>query len=95
MMSHLPNDVHFAGFENTTLSGILETGTCYYLPEFEIKENKVGFRGYRFSTKVEKGKNKVIKKQIRKHEYRTPANGISRVSGMPNAHNSVVRGIYI
>jgi len=27
------------------------------------KENKVGFRGYRFSTKGEKGKIKVLKKR--------------------------------
>jgi hypothetical protein len=45
------------------LSGIPETDTSYCLTESEIKENKVGFRGDRFSTKVEKGKNKVIKKQ--------------------------------
>jgi len=34
------------------------------LPDYEIKENKVGFRGSRLSTKVEKGKNKVLKKNM-------------------------------
>jgi len=36
--------------------------------ESEIKENKVGIRGYRFS-KVEDGKNKVIKNKTRMHEF--------------------------
>ena len=57
-------NMHLAGFPYRTLSGNSKTRPGYLLPDYEIKENKVEFRGYRFSTKVEKGKNKVLKKNV-------------------------------
>jgi len=47
--------MQLACYAYRTLIGIMETSTSYCFPEFEIKENKVGFRGYRFSTKGEQG----------------------------------------
>ena len=52
------------GFANWTLRKNSDTRPGCKLPDYGIKENKVGFRGCRFSTEVEKWKNKVLKKTI-------------------------------
>jgi len=48
-------NMHLGGFPYRTLSGNSETRPGYLLPDYGIRENKVGFRGRRFSTKGEKG----------------------------------------
>ena len=56
-------DLHLVSFPYRTLSCNSKTRPGCFLPDYEIKENKVGFRGRWYSTKVENGEKEGFKER--------------------------------